>query len=164
MAARRSKPPPHRRLKVYIAATVLGSIASGAALVLFSVLVFLLRVPVAQSGFLSLLAFGIGCLVAGFVAGAMKRQGGLVTGVKAALLYTLPVAVGGFIVVGFAAPEMDPMMAAMAGMPPGAPPPGGFGVQGGALAAMANVLNKVIIALLCGSVGGVLGVNKNRGF
>ena len=127
---RRSKPPISRRYRVYVTSTIAGGIASGAALVLFSLLVFVLKLPVSYSGFFSLLAFGFGCIVAGFFAGMMKRQGGLSAGVKAALLFMLPVALVGIV----------------------------LSEEGVAL------LNNVIVAILCGAVGGVLGVNRNSGF
>jgi putative membrane protein (TIGR04086 family) len=122
---------------VYITAVTAGAIASGIALVLFSLLVFVLKLPVAYSGFLSLSAFGTGCLVAGFFAGAIKRQGGLGAGVRAAVLFMIPVALAGVVLSGFAE----------------------AGVSAGT-----SLLNKVVVAVMCGAAGGVLGVNKNKGF
>jgi putative membrane protein (TIGR04086 family) len=109
---------------------VAGAIASGVALVLFSLLVFVLGLPVSYSGVFSMLAFGIGCIVSGIFAGAMKRQNGLSAGVKAALLFMVPVAAIGFV----------------------------FG-EGGA-----GLLNNVVVAVMCGAVGGVMGVNRHQGF
>ncbi|MCL2036235.1 MAG: TIGR04086 family membrane protein [Oscillospiraceae bacterium] len=132
---RRSKPPVQRRFRVYIASVAAGAISSVTALVLFALLSFLLKLPVGYSGFFSLLAFGIGCLVAGFSAGMLKRQGGLASGIAAALLFTLPVALIGFVL-------------------------GGLSITAGEL----NLTGKIIVAVLGGAVGGVLGVNKNGGF
>jgi hypothetical protein len=146
---KKSRPPVYRRLRVYTKAALFGGIASGAALVLFSLLVFLLRLPVAHSGFFSLLAFGIGCLVAGFTSGSMKRCNGLTNGIKAALLFTLPVVTVGLVTGLFALPaEIAPAGATAAE----------------AASSMPAVVNKVITAVLCGAAGGVAGVNKNNGF
>jgi len=152
---RKSKPPSYRRFKVYIVSVVLGAIASGTALILFSLLVFILRLPVTQSGIFSLLAFGIGCLVAGFTAGAMKRQGGLGAGIRAALLFTVPVIVIGFVLGGFASEATPAVAEAADAAREGAPPAAITGVSS---------LNRIIIAILCGAIGGVFGVNKNGGF
>jgi putative membrane protein (TIGR04086 family) len=105
--------------------------------VLFSLMMFLLRLPVSHSGVFSLLAFAIGCFAAGFFAGMLRRQGGLACGIKAALLFTAPVAVIGFIINSLIEPEE---------------------------LANVTVFAKVIVAVLCGAVGGVVGVNKNSGF
>ncbi|MCL2070949.1 MAG: hypothetical protein FWH07_01810 [Oscillospiraceae bacterium] len=150
MSVKRTKSSFYRKFRVYIIAAALGGAASGAALVLFSLLVFLLGMPVTQSGFLSHLAFGTGCLVAGFTAGAAKRQGGLATGIKAALLFTAPIALIGMVLSGVSMPETVP---AATGAAPAGVTSAGFGTFG-----------KVVIATLCGAVGGVLGVNKNGGF
>jgi hypothetical protein len=152
MALRKSKPPANRRLKVYITSAVMGAIASGAAIVVFALLVFILRLPVAHSGFLSLLAFGIGCLTAGGFAGALKRQGGLGSGIKAALLFTLPIILIGYVLGSFTAPA--PAQTAEAVAPVVRP----------AMAGVASAFNKIVIAVLCGGIGGVFGVNKNGGF
>ena len=119
---------------MYIASAVLGAIAAGIALLLFALAVFLMGLPLEYSGFFSALAFGIGCLVAGFAAGAFKRQGGLRSGILAALMFALPVvlfggALGGLISVITSA-----------------------------------TFNKLVIAVGCGALGGVLGVNKDKGF
>jgi putative membrane protein (TIGR04086 family) len=135
-----------RKFRVYVASAVLGAIASAAALVLFSLLMFLLRLPVERADFFSLLAFGIGCLVTGYFAGAAKRQGGLATGIKAAVLFAIPVALLGLVLGGFSATEIEAQEV------------------GRTLAAIAEMLNKTVTAVLCGAVGGVLGVNKNGGF
>ncbi|MCL1866701.1 MAG: TIGR04086 family membrane protein [Oscillospiraceae bacterium] len=137
MAARKSRPPSGRRLRVYIASVAAGIIAAGLALVLSSLLVFVLKLPVSYSGFFALISFGLGCLVAGFTAGAMKRQGGMSAGVKAALLFMTPVVLVGFVLQGFV--ESAPTDEFM-------------------------ILNRVIVAVMCGAIGGVLGVNRNNGF
>jgi len=151
MAARKSKPPAYRRLKVYITAAVAGAIAAGAALLLFALMIFFLKLPVSHSRFFSLLSFGTGCLVAGFFAGRTKRRGGIGSGIKAALLFTLPVVLLGFTLGDFSAsPPIgaeETASAASVG-------------TGAGLAA----LNKLIIAVLCGAAGGVAGVNKDGGF
>jgi hypothetical protein len=133
---------------VYVASAILGAIAAGVSLVLFALLMFLLRLPIEQGDFFSLLAFGIGCLVTGYFAGAAKRQGGLATGVKAAILFAVPVALLGLVLGGMTAPEVA----------------AGAEADGGTLAAIGQLINKTIIATLCGAIGGVLGVNKNGGF
>jgi putative membrane protein (TIGR04086 family) len=157
MPVRKSKPPHNRRFKAYITSAALGWLASGAALLLFSLLVFLLKLPVAQSGFFSFLAFAIGCLVSGFFAGAIKRQGGLAAGIKAAVIFTLPVLALGFILGSFAVnPEIPPSAGESAETAANS------AVQ--AAAAGAPSLNRIIIAILCGAIGGVLGVNRNGGF
>ncbi|MCL1788929.1 MAG: hypothetical protein FWG33_01065 [Oscillospiraceae bacterium] len=151
MAVKKSKSSSsYRKFRFYIVSAVLGAIASGVALIIFSLFVFLLGIPVAQSGFFSLLAFGIGCIVAGFAAGAKKRQGGLATGIKAALLFTLPVALVGMFLGGFEFPS--------------AGAEGTAAVSGVSAAIGVGTFSKVTIAILCGAVGGVLGVNRNGGF
>jgi hypothetical protein len=151
MSPRKSKPPfLIRKFRVYITAAVLGGIAAGAALVLFAVLMFLLRLPIEQSDLFAFLSFGIGCLVTGYFAGAAKRQGGLATGVKAAILFAVPVALLGLVLGGFAVSEIGETAEEV--------------VSGGTWAVIAELLNKTIIAILCGAVGGVLGVNRNNGF
>ncbi|MCL1881129.1 MAG: TIGR04086 family membrane protein [Oscillospiraceae bacterium] len=149
---RKSKPTSFRRFRLYITSAIVGGIASGVALVLFALLVFLLRLPIEQVALFSFIAFGIGCLVSGGFAGALKRQNGLVTGIKAAVVYAIPVAVMGLVLSGFVAPEVQPI--------PGVPPM----PEPGVLQAFGEVLNKTVIAVLCGATGGVLGVNKNSGF
>ncbi|MCL1831473.1 MAG: hypothetical protein FWG45_01015 [Oscillospiraceae bacterium] len=142
--------PPLRRFRVYVAAAILGVIASGIALVFFALLMFLLRLPIERSDFFSLLAFGIGCIATAYFAGAAKRQGGLATGVKAAILFALPVAMLGLVFSGFAPSEVVAASETE-------------GVNK-ALSAFAELMNKAVISVICGAVGGVLGVNKNGGF
>jgi hypothetical protein len=138
---------------VYITAAITGGIAAGVALVVFAVLAFLLRLPLEQSALFSLISFGIGCLVAGYFAGAAKRQGGLATGVKAAILFATPVALIGLVLSGFSG--LDAASAVAEADVPDA---------GDALATITRMLNKTVVAVLCGAIGGVLGVNKNGGF
>ncbi|MCL1904241.1 MAG: YrzE family protein [Oscillospiraceae bacterium] len=152
MAVKKTKSTNYRRVRFYIVAAVVGAIASGVSLVAFSLLVFLLGIPVAQSGFFSIMAFGIGCLVAGFTAGAKKRQGGLSTGIKAALLFCVPVILIGLVLNGFA------FAATGAAVAEGAVQTAGSSAIG------VGTFGKVTLAVLCGSVGGVLGVNRNGGF
>lgn len=139
----------NRRAKVYIVSACAALLASGAALLCFSAIVFALKLPVAQSGFFSFLAFGIGCVVAGYVSGAYKRQGGIMSGVKAALVFALPIALVGFVIAGSAV--VDVSAEAVSAVEP-------------AVTARLGVFNKVFVAVLCGGVGGVLGVNRNGGF
>jgi len=101
MTTRKSGQSAARRYRVYIIAVILGAITSGAALLLFSFIVFSLKLPVSYSGFFSLLSFGVGCLTSGFFAGASKRQGGLAAGIRAALLFLLPIALISWFVGGF---------------------------------------------------------------
>jgi len=152
MATRRSKPPSRRKFKAYIASAVLGFIASAAALVLFSLFVFFLRLPIGYSRFFSLLAFATGCLVSGFAAGRMKRQGGLAAGIKAALLYALPIVVIGFIVGDLSAPAAVSSASTASAATPIAATVG------------SAAFGKFVVAVMCGAAGGVLGVNKNGGF
>jgi hypothetical protein len=151
MRKSRSAPPWLRKTKLYIAAAALGGIASAVALVLFSVLMFTLRLPVEQIDFFSFLAFGTGCLVTGYFAGAAKRQCGLVTGIKAAVLFAVPVALLGLILSGITTPES-------------AANPALQDTGNATWAVIVSTFNKIVIAVLCGAVGGVLGVNKNGGF
>jgi putative membrane protein (TIGR04086 family) len=113
--------------------------------VLFALLMFLLRLPIEQTDFFSLLAFGIGCLVTGYFAGAAKRQGGLATGIKAAILFAVPVALLGLVLGGLTTPDIA-------------------GEEAGVFAAFVQLMNRTVIAVLCGAIGGVIGVNKNGGF
>ena len=149
MALKKSKSLYYRKFRVYIISTALGVIASGIALVLFSVLVFFARMPVSGSGFFSLLAFGAGCIVAGFAAGVSKRQGGLATGIKAALLFTVPILFVSVVISGLQMPSPEALEA----------------VESSTSAVTAvGFFGKIITAILCGGIGGVLGVNKNNGF
>ena len=144
MAVRKSKSSSYRKFRVYIGAAILGGVASATALTLFSLLVFFTKMPLAQSEFFSVLAFAIGCLVSGFTAAVKKRHGGLATGIKAALLFAIPVALVGSVLGGFTAQAAE--------------------VAETAIAKGTGAFGKIIIAVLCGSVGGVLGVNRNGGF
>ena len=137
-----------RKLRIYITSAVLGGIAAGVALVLFSLIVFLFRLPIVNNSFFSLLAFGTGCLVAGFSAGSLKRQGGLGAGVKAALLFAAPIILISIVLSGLIASEI----------------PTAAAEPSESLATTARTLNRIIVAIMCGAVGGVLGVNRNGGF
>jgi putative membrane protein (TIGR04086 family) len=137
---RKSKPSFSRRFKVYITAVIAGFAASGAALLIFSLLSFLMKLPVGYGELFSLLAFAIGCLTAGFFAGAMKRQNGLAAGVKAALLFAAPVALISIILAGLEIGVTEDVSGSTA------------------------AFNKIVASVFCGAAGGVFGVNKNRGF
>ena len=143
-----SNSPKMRKLKLYISAAALGSVASGVALVVFAVLMFVLRLPVEQIDFFSFLAFGVGCLVTGYFAGVAKRQSGLATGIKAAILFAVPVALLGLILSEVSAADVANANAEINSV----------------WTMIVSTFNKLVIAVLCGAVGGVLGVNKNAGF
>lgn len=79
-----------RRYGAYITAAALGALASGAALLLSSLLIFIFKLPVSYGDIFALVSFGAGCLVSGLTVGIIKRQKGLVSGIKAALLLLFP--------------------------------------------------------------------------
>jgi putative membrane protein (TIGR04086 family) len=120
---------PARRntYRIYLLSTLLGAAAGALAIPFFSLIIWLLQLPVGISGTFSLLAFGFGCLVAGLSAGRLRRQSGLWNGVKAALILLLVLVIISFI------------MRTLSGE---------------------YFLGRLVTAVLCGSVGGVLGVNR----
>jgi len=113
--------------RIYLLSTILGVAAGALALPFFSLIIWLLQLPVGLGGTFSLLAFGFACLIAGVTAGRLKKQGGLMNGVKAALILLAVLTVIAFI-MGFLEADF--------------------------------FVGRLVTAVLCGSVGGVLGVNK----
>ncbi|MCL2638596.1 MAG: TIGR04086 family membrane protein [Oscillospiraceae bacterium] len=113
--------------RIDLLSVAFGAAAGGAALPLFALLIWLLQLPVTLSGTFSLLAFGFGCLISGITAGRLKRQYGLVSGVKSALLLLLLLTLV-TLVMGNLTGEF--------------------------------FLGRGVVAVLCGAVGGVIGVNK----
>ena len=120
-------PARQRTLKTYLLSAALGAAAGGLVLLLFSLVIWLLQLPVELGGALSLLAFGAGCLVSGVTAGAVRRAGGLLGGLKAALALFLVL-----VIITFFMGEMS----------------GEF------------LLGRLTVTVICGSVGGVIGVNR----
>ena len=120
-------------VNVYVFSAIIGAAAGGLALLLCSLLMWLLQLPVAAGSALSLLSFGAGCLAAGITAGKLRRQGGISSGVKTALimlvLLTLVTLVRSW-----------------------------FGYGGGVTGEF--LLGRLTAAVICGTVGGILGVNK----
>ncbi|MCL2077138.1 MAG: TIGR04086 family membrane protein [Oscillospiraceae bacterium] len=114
-------------LKIYIISSVLGAVAGGLTLPLFSFIIWFLQLRVELGETFGLLAFGVACLVAGIAAGRMKNRGGLISGIKSALLLLLALAVVTLITEGLT---------------------GEF------------LLGRLTAAVICGSVGGIIGVNK----
>jgi putative membrane protein (TIGR04086 family) len=113
--------------KIYLLSAVFGAAAGGAALLLFALLIWLLQLPVGLGGTFSLLAFGFACLISGVTSGRLKRQYGLVNGVKSAFLLLLLLLLITLIIGNLT---------------------GEF------------FLGRTVTAILCGAVGGVIGVNK----
>ncbi|MCL2109225.1 MAG: TIGR04086 family membrane protein [Oscillospiraceae bacterium] len=120
-------PAKRRGIRVYILSTIVGVIAGGLTLPLFSLVIRLLQLPVVVGDNFALTAFGVACLAAGFTAGRLRSRGGFISGVKAALLLVLLVFVATFVLGGLSGDYF---------------------------------VGRLITALICGSVGGVLGVNK----
>lgn len=145
MSFKKIKSVHYKKVRVYVISVVLGAVAAAAALFLFSLLVFLIKLPITQSGFFSALAFGIGCIVSGFAAGASKRKDGLAAGIKSALIFAGIIMLAGIFINGFARFATAEIEAA-------------------AQAVKSGALNKIVIAVLCGAAGGIIGVNKNGGF
>jgi len=91
MTSRKSGQSGTRKFRAYITAVVLGIFASGAALLLSSLIIYLFGLPVVYGKFFALASFGAGSAVSGFAAGVIKRQNGIASGIKAALLFMLPI-------------------------------------------------------------------------
>jgi putative membrane protein (TIGR04086 family) len=121
----------HHNQKIYLLSTVFGALAGAAMLPLFALLIWLLQLPPGGnlSGTFGLLAFGFGCLISGITAGRLKRQYGLVNGVKASFLLLLLLLLIALI------------MGSLTGE---------------------FFLGRAVVAILCGAVGGVIGVNKRQ--
>jgi len=113
--------------RIYLFSTILGAAAGALALPVFSLIIWLLQLPVGLGGTFSLLAFGFACLIAGMTAGRLKRQGGLINGVKAALILLAVLTVIAFIMGDLSSDFFT---------------------------------GRLATAVLCGSVSGVLGVNR----
>ena len=120
-------PAKRKNFKVYLLSAAFGAAAGGLTLPVFSFLIWFLQLPVELSATFSILAFGSGCLVSGISAGRLKRQGGLISGIKSALFLLLLLAAVTFVTGGFS---------------------GEF------------LLSRLVTAVICGSAGGVIGVNK----
>jgi putative membrane protein (TIGR04086 family) len=123
-----------RDFRIYILSAVVGAAVCGVALLLFSVLMWLLQLPVRAGDLLSLLIFGAGCLAAGITSGKIKRKGGIGCGVRSALIM-------------LAVLILVTLVRSWFGF--------GFGVNGEFL------LSRLTTAVFCGTIGGVIGVNKN---
>ncbi len=116
-----------RNIKAYIISVIIGLVFSGLILLFFSLVTWLLQLPISYSEIFSALAFGAGCLASGIFIGWARRQNGLINGIRAAFLFQVPV----FIISIFMS-----------------------GLTGALLA------ERFIVAVICGSVGGVIGVNR----
>lgn len=105
----------------------MGALCCMIALLLTSLVMWLMQLPVETAETFGQLAFGVGCLVSGIFAGKFIRRAGIFSGIKAALLLFLPVATI-MVISG-----------------------GGDG---------SSLFGRMIIAVICGAVGGVIGVNN----
>ena len=120
-------PTRRRNFRIYILSAFVGVIAGGLALAFFSLVLWFLQLPVRFGDNFALTAFGTACLAAGFTTGRLKKSGGLVHGVKSALLLFLVLAA-----VTFVTGDLS----------------GDF------------LIGRLTVTVICGSVGGVIGVNK----
>lgn len=117
------------RFRAYILALIIGAFFALLALLLFSVIVWLLQLSVELADVFTVLSFGTGCLSAGIAIGRFKKRGGLSKGFKVGLLMLLPVIPITVISGGFSAELF---------------------------------IGRFVIAVFCGMVGGVIGVNKKQ--
>jgi putative membrane protein (TIGR04086 family) len=120
-------PVKQRELRTYLLSTILGAVAGVLMLPLFSFVIWIFQLPVQLGDTFALLAFGVGCLVAGIMSGVLRRTGGLLGGLKAALLLFL-VLIAVTLVMGNLSGEF--------------------------------ILGRLTVTVICGSVGGVIGVNR----
>jgi putative membrane protein (TIGR04086 family) len=122
-----------RDFRIWLLSAVVGAAAGGIALLFTSLAMWLLQLPVGAGDTLALLAFGAGCLAAGITAGSLKRKAGISNGVKTALIM-----LGVLTVVALVR--------------------GWFGYGNGVSGEF--LLGRLTTAVLCGTVGGVIGVNR----
>ena len=92
------RPPGRHNFKIYLLSAIIGAVFGGLALLLFSVFLWFLQLPVMFGDNFALTAFGAACLAAGFTAGKLKQRGGLVHGLKAALLLLFALAAVSFVI------------------------------------------------------------------
>lgn len=83
-----------RKLSPYIFSTVAGAAVSIIFIIIFAFAMYALGAPLYFGEYFSLMAFGCGCMAAGFFCGRIKRRGGLKLGFRCAVIFLGIIAVG----------------------------------------------------------------------
>ena len=78
-----------KKLGGYVFSVICGMLASGAALCLFSAVMYALGLPPETAGALAFISFAGGCFLAGFICGTIKKRGGLRCGFICAAAMTV---------------------------------------------------------------------------
>ncbi|MCL2086045.1 MAG: TIGR04086 family membrane protein [Oscillospiraceae bacterium] len=123
-----------KTFKIYIISVVLGALGSIVMLLLCSLIMWLLKLPPETGETFGMVSFGAGCLIAGMISAKIIHRAGMLCGIKAALLLLLPVMAVSIVTALFSTTSTN---------------------------LIELLLGRAINAIICGAVGGVIGVNDN---
>lgn len=75
-----------KRAGTYVFSSAVGAGGAVIVLIISAFAMYILNLPLHFSGFLSLLSFGMGCMLSGYVCGRIKKHSGLRHGFRCAVI------------------------------------------------------------------------------